>query len=420
MSNKDIFDAHFGRVVDSLKNERRYRTFRTVERSPETFPRVSYYGARDPKDVVVWCSNDYLGMGMHPQVIGAMHEALDNFGAGAGGTRNISGTHSAIVELENVLAETVGKERALVFSSGYVANQTALSALCRGIPNAIFLSDEMNHDSIIQGLRLGRGEKIVFPHNSAEQLDRILSELPPERPKIIIFESVYSMEGSFGAIPEICEVARKYGAFTFLDETHAVGLYGHRGGGVAQLLELTDQIDVIQGGLGKGFGVVGGFVAGSAQFIDFVRSTGNGFIFTTTLPPTVAAGATASAKILQHGNELREQLQERAMQVKCALAQVRIPMLDTPTHIIPVMVGDATRCKEIADTLLEEFGIYIQPINFPTVPRGTERLRITPTPFHTPAMIAELAEALGTVFDRFAPSRSGGNALIEDVPLYVN
>jgi len=409
------FEQHFTSVLNSLQSEGRYRVFRTIERSPKSFPLAKYHSKSGLKDVVVWCSNDYLGMGTHPKIRAAMRDAVDNLGAGAGGTRNISGTHPIVVELERALADATGKQSALVFSSGYVANETALCALAKSLPEAVIISDEMNHDSIIQGLRLGRSEKHIFRNNSAQDLDRILSSIPASRPKIVVFESVYSMEGSFGALKEISDVARKHGALTYLDETHAVGLYGSRGGGVAQLQGLTDQIDVIQGGLGKGFGVVGGFIAASSSLIDFVRSTGNGFIFTTTMPPCVAAGALASVKHLRESSKEREQLQERAIQVKFALAQAGIPMLNTPSHIVPVMVGDAVRCKQIADKLLDQHGIYIQPINFPTVPRGTERLRVTPTPFHTPEMITELAEALSSVFDHFSLSREKREDWSDDV-----
>lgn len=413
------YSDFFKNFINDLKDEGRYRVFIELERIAGSFPKARLSPERGGKEVIIWCSNDYLGMGQHPEVIDAMKNTIDEMGAGAGGTRNISGTHAKVVELERELASVTGKERALVFSSGYVANQTALSSLAKHIPEAVFISDELNHDSIIQGLRLGKAKKIVFRHNDVKHLEEILSSLPSTTPKVVVFESVYSMEGTFGHIEDICNVSDKYGAITFLDETHGVGLYGREGGGVAQALGLSDRVTIIQGGLGKGFGVVGGFISSTPEIIDFVRSTGSGFIFTTTLPPAIAAGALASIRYLRKSNSERALIQEKASYLKCSLTHAGIKTMPSTSHIVPVVIGDAKRCKAVSDTLLDEFGIYIQPINYPTVPKGTERLRITPTPFHTAEMITELVDALAEVLGREGASLNKPASLIEDGLLYV-
>lgn len=413
------YSEFFNNFLNNLKAEGRYRVFIELERIAGSFPKARLSPERGGKEITVWCSNDYLGMGQHPSVVEAMKLAIDEMGAGAGGTRNISGTHAKVVELEREIASVTGKERALVFTSGYVANQTALSSLSKHLPEAVFISDELNHDSIIQGLRLGKAKKMVFRHNDVAHLEEILSSLPSEIPKIVVFESVYSMEGTFGKIEEICDVADKYGAITFLDETHGVGLYGREGGGVAQALGLSERVTIIQGGLGKGFGVVGGFISSTRELIDFVRSTGNGFIFTTTLPPAIAAGALTSIRYLRSSGAERALIQEKASYLKYALSHAGVKTLPSTSHIVPVIIGDAKRCKAVSDILLDEFGIYIQPINFPTVPKGTERLRITPTPFHTAEMITELVDALVEVLGREGASPVKSDSLIEDGLLYV-
>ena len=408
------YSDHFNTVLEGFKREGRYREFLNLRRICGDFPRAQSNIGGERRTITVWCSNDYLGLGQHPTVLTAMIEAIEKYGAGAGGTRNISGTHELVVELETELARLQNKQAALVFSSGYVANQTALAALGRGLPNPLLISDQLNHDSIIQGLQLARAQKIVFPHNNVAALDKILSEDTNDRPRVVICESVYSMEGTFGALPEIVRVARKHNALLFVDETHAVGLYGPGGAGFVRELELEAQVAVIQGGLGKGFGVVGGFIAADADLIDFVRSTGNGFIFTTTLPPCIAAGALASLKLLRNNAHDRETIQLRAALLRGALRHASIPVFPSTSHIVPILVGDAHKCRELARLLLDRFGIYIQPINYPTVPRGTERLRVTPSPFHTPDMITELVEALTVLWRELRLPLTDHYGLVED------
>lgn len=395
------YDQVFEGLIDKLHREGRYRVFANLKRQVGTFPEVTLSGDGESRQVVVWCSNDYLGMGHHDTVLQAMHDSLDTCGAGSGGTRNIAGNHETIVQLETGLAALHDKEAALAFSSGYVANVTALSTLAKSLPDCVVFSDSENHASMIQGIRGSKSEKYIFEHNDLAHLERLLKSVAPERPKLIAFESVYSMSGDFGPIEAVCDLADQYNALTYLDETHGVGLYGHKGGGYAQELGLTDRIDVLQGGLGKGYGVVGGFVTGSRLLIDVIRSYGTGFIFTTSLPPVIAAGALASIQHLMESSKERSEHQEQAREVKEALSAVGLPILNTESHIVPLMVGNSGVCKSISDFLLEQEDIYIQPINYPTVPAGTERLRITPTPLHTKEHILALRDALLRAWSEF-------------------
>jgi 5-aminolevulinate synthase len=399
------YEGFFQGELDALKGEGRYRIFAELERRRGAFPRAKQHVDEGTREVTVWCSNDYLGMGQHPAVVEAMHATIDSCGAGAGGTRNISGTTHQHVLLEAELADLHNKEAALLFTSGYVSNWAALGTLAARLPNCVVLSDAGNHASMIEGIRHSRAERQVWAHNDWRDLDRRLAAIEPGRPKLVAFESVYSMDGDIAPIAEILDVCEAHGAMSYIDEVHAVGLYGARGGGVAEREGLMDRITVIEGTLGKAFGVMGGYIAGSAAMCDFVRSFASGFIFTTALPPALAAGATASIRHLKASNAEREAHRDRVATVRAKLKAVGIPMLDNPSHIIPVMVGDPKHCKQISDWLLDEHGIYVQPINYPTVPRGTERLRITPSPVHTDGDIDRLVKALSECWSMCALSR---------------
>ena len=399
------FDAIFKGELDKLHSEGRYRVFAELVRNCGHFPRARRLTADGEQDVTVWCSNDYLGMGQNPKVIEAMKDAIDHCGAGAGGTRNISGTNHCHVRLERELADLHGKEAALIFTSGYVSNWAALGTLGTKIPGLIIFSDVLNHASMIEGIRYAKCEKVIWKHNDVADLEAKLAAADPKAPKLIAFESVYSMDGDIAPIKEICDLADKYGAMTYLDEVHAVGMYGPRGGGIAEREGLMDRLAVIQGTLGKAFGVMGGYIAASAALCDFIRSFASGFIFTTSLPPSLAAGAVAAIQHLKASQFERVRQQERVRKVRSLLDQRGIPHMPNPSHIVPVMVGDASKCKWISDLLLDNFGIYIQPINYPTVPKKTERLRITPTPLHSDADIEHLAEALHSLWSDCALAR---------------
>ncbi|QIB34496.1 5-aminolevulinate synthase [Ancylobacter pratisalsi] len=393
------YERFFQDAVDALKSERRYRTFAEIERDTQRFPHAVWHTPEGPRDIVIWCSNDYLGMGCHADVVEALCTTARDVGAGAGGTRNISGNSHAIVELESELADLHGKEAGLVFTSGYVSNQTGISTLAKLIPDCLVLSDALNHNSMIEGVRQAGRDKVIFRHNDLAHLEELL-QAAGDRPKLIVFESVYSMDGDVAPIGAICDLAERYGAMTYLDEVHAVGMYGPRGAGVAERDGVMHRVDVIEGTLGKAFGVVGGYITATRAMIDAVRSYAPGFIFTTALPPAIAAAAVASVRHLKASGAERARQQSQVAKVKRALDLAGLPQLDTETHIVPVMVGDAEACKAASDMLLEEHGIYIQPINYPTVPRGTERLRITPGPFHDDALVAHLASALTDVWNR--------------------
>ena len=397
------YQALFSNNVERLKNENRYRYFVELERQVGNHPFAIWHSETGPRNVTVWCSNDYLGMGQSSHAITAMSQAVEKHGTGAGGTRNISGTSSSIVALETECAAVHNKERALVFTSGYVANEASISALLAMMDEPLVLSDSMNHASIISGIRYARKDKVIFRHNDVAHLEELLKAQPLERHKLIIFESVYSMDGDTSPIAEIAALAKKYNAMTYLDEVHAVGMYGDQGGGVAQREGLADQIDIIQGTFGKAYGAMGGYVAASDVICDAIRSYGSGFIFTTAMPPALAEAALASVRHLRHCSSEREAQQAQAAKLKQRFKEVGIPAMPSTTHIVPVMVGDASKCSQISWTLLEEHDLYIQPINYPTVPRGTERLRITPGPLHNDEMLERLVTALAEVMKKIDP-----------------
>ena len=392
------YNNFFANALTRLHDERRYRVFADLERIAGRFPQTIWHSPQGPREIIVWCSNDYLGMGQHPKVIGAMVETATRMGTGAGGTRNISGTNHPLVELEGELADLHGKDCALVFTSGYVSNETGISTIARLIPNCLILSDAFNHNSMIEGVRQSGCEKVIFRHNDVAHLETLLREAGPARPKLIVFESIYSMDADIAPINAICDLAERYGAMTYLDEVHAVGMYGARGGGVAERDGAMARIDVIEGTLGKAFGCFGGYIAASDTVCDAVRSYAPGFIFTTALPPAVCAAAAASIRHLKGSQWERQRHQERVARTKAVLTASGLPVMPSETHIVPIAVGDPEKCKAASDMLLSEHGIYIQPINYPTVPKGTERLRVTPTPYHDDALIDRLASALVDVW----------------------
>jgi 5-aminolevulinate synthase len=388
----------FAKALQALRDEGRYRVFADIRRDRGQFPGARHFSPGGARPITVWCSNDYLGMGQHPAVLAAMHAALDTAGAGSGGTRNISGTSHYHVELEAELADLHGKEAALLFTSAYVANDTTLATLQKLLPGCVVLSDEKNHASMIAGIRNGGGAKRIWRNNDLADLEANLRELDAGRPKIVAFESVYSMDGSMAPIGAICDLAQKYGALTYLDEVHAVGLYGPRGGGLAERDRVMHRVDIVNGTLAKGFGIMGGYIAASTDTCDAIRSYAPGFIFTTSLAPTIAAGAIASIRHLKASHAERERHQERVRALKGRLQAAGLPVMDNPSHIVPILVGDPALAKRITDALLERFAIYVQPINYPTVPRGTERLRLTPSPQHSDADIERLVAALSALW----------------------
>ena len=405
------YEAGLDTALNRLHNEGRYRTFIDIERRKGHFPQAIWRRADGTeREITVWCGNDYLGMGQHPEVLAAMHEALDATGAGSGGTRNISGTTVYHKRLEAELADLHGKDAALVFSSAYIANDATLSTLRTLFPGLIIYSDALNHASMIEGVRRGGGEKRIFRHNDVAHLRQLLAADDPQAPKLIAFESIYSMDGDFGPIREICDLAEEFNALTYLDEVHAVGMYGPRGAGVAERDGQMARVDIINATLGKAYGVFGGYIAASAKMVDAVRSYAPGFIFTTSLPPVVAAGAATAVRVLKTAQHLRDAQQLNARILKMRLRGLGLPIIDHGSHIVPVHVGDPIHCKMLSDMLLEDHGIYVQPINFPTVPRGTERLRFTPSPVHDSGQIDRLVKAMDSLWRHCALNRAEASA----------
>src|SRR5467141_3069000 len=394
------YSKFFSAALSRLHDERRYRVFADLERIAGRFPHAVWHSPKGPRNVVIWCSNDYLGMGQHPKVVGAMIETATRVGTGAGGTRNSAGTQRPLVQLEQELADLHGKQAALLFTSGYVSNQTGIATIAKLIPNCLILSDALNHNSMIEGIRQGGCERQIFRHSDMAHLEELLRAAGPDRPKLIACESLYSMDGDIAPLSKICDLAERYGAMTYVDEVHAVGMYGPRGAGIAARDGAMHRIDVIEGTLAKAFGCLGGYIAGRADLVDAVRSYAPGFIFTTALPPAICAAATAAIRHLKTSSREREQHQNRAARTKAVLTAAGLPVMPSETHIVPVVVGDPENCKAASDLLLTEHGIYIQPINYPTVPRGMERLRITPSPYHDDALVDALADALVEVWER--------------------
>jgi 5-aminolevulinate synthase len=404
------YNDFFQTAIGKLRDERRYRVFADLERIAGRYPHAIWHAPGGPRDVVIWCSNDYLGMGQHPKVIGAMVETVTRTGTGAGGTRNIAGTNHPLVELERELADLHGKPAALLFTSGYVSNQTGIATIAKLLPNCLLLSDALNHNSMIEGVRQSGCERRIWRHNDLGHLEELLEAADPNRPKLIVFESLYSMDGDVAPVHAICDLADKYGAMTYCDEVHAVGMYGPRGGGICDRDGAMGRVDVIEGTLAKAFGCLGGYITGTAEMVDAVRSYAPGFIFTTALPPAICAAATAAIRHLKTSTWERERHQDRAARVKAVLNAAGLPVMASDTHIVPVLVADPEKCKLASDMLLDEHGIYIQPINYPTVPRGMERLRITPSPYHDDALVDRLAEALVDVWEKLQLPR-GRSAL---------
>ncbi|MBV5271965.1 MAG: 5-aminolevulinate synthase [Afipia sp.] len=393
------YNKFFGDALERLHDERRYRVFADLERIAGRFPHAVWHSPKGQSNIVMWCSNDYLGMGQHPKVVGAMVETATRTGTGAGGTRNIAGNNHSLIQLEQELADLHGKEAALVFTSGYVSNQTGIATLAKLIPDCLILSDALNHNSMIEGIRQSGVQYIVFRHNDVAHLEELL-RANPGRPTLIVCESLYSMDGDVAPLAKICDLAERYGAMTYVDEVHAVGMYGPRGGGIAERDGVMHRIDILEGTLAKAFGCLGGYIAGSARMVDAVRSYAPGFIFTTALPPAICSAATAAIKHLKSSSWERERHQDRAARLKAILTAAGLPVMSSDTHIVPLFVGDPDRCKKACDLLLEQHGIYIQPINYPTVPKGSERLRITPSPYHDDGLIDQLAEALVQVWEQ--------------------
>jgi 5-aminolevulinate synthase len=392
------YQGKFQDALDALSSEGRYRVFADILRTKGEFPTAIHHTPEGTRPITVWCSNDYLGMGQHPKVLAAMHEAIDRAGAGSGGTRNISGTSHYHVELEKELADLHGKESALLFTSGYVSNEATISTLVKLLKGAVIFSDEKNHNSMIEGVRQGGGPKRIWRHNDLEHLESLLQEYPLDTPKIVLFESVYSMDGDIAPIGEICDLAKKYNALTYIDEVHAVGMYGPRGAGVCERDGAMHKVDIIEATLAKGFGLMGGYIASTRACVDAIRSYAAGFIFSTSLAPAIVAGALASVRHLKESQEERTRHQARAALLKERLVREDLPVMHTPSHIVPVLVGDPVQCKELTDALMDRFGIYVQPINYPTVPRGTERIRLTPGPHHTDEQMDRLVFALRTLW----------------------